>query len=326
MSLFRSFFPAAALLFLLGRAAPLAAQQQAQYSQYMNNNYILNPGVAGTEDYIDLKFSHRRQWVGLEGAPQTYYVSAHSTVGKVMSQKAKTLRDRHRSFHAVGGLVYRDVTGPTSRTGVYGSYAYNMAFTPKLRGALGVSLGGQQFAVDGAQLRFRDPGEPLGSVSVWVPDAMLGAWVYSSTFYAGLSAGQLFGNLLDFNYSRLGPASANNRLLRHYFFTAGVRLPLTPDWALVPSVLIKSVRPAPLSADFNAKLKYQELFWVGASYRSFDSFAGLVGVAVNDLVTIGYSYDSGVSALRDYNVGSHEVLVGLRVPKKKKVVCVSRFW
>jgi hypothetical protein len=47
------------LLLAAGAARPGQAQQLAQYSQYMNNNYILNPAVAGTEDFIDLKFSYR---------------------------------------------------------------------------------------------------------------------------------------------------------------------------------------------------------------------------------------------------------------------------
>ena len=66
------------LLPLLLAAVPVLAQQQAQYSQYMNNNYILNPGATGVEDYIDVKLSYRTQWTGLEGAPKTYYLSGSS--------------------------------------------------------------------------------------------------------------------------------------------------------------------------------------------------------------------------------------------------------
>src|ERR687889_717164 len=97
---------------LLLASAPARAQQQAQYSQYMNNNYILNPGTTGVEDYIDVKFSYRTQWTGLEGAPKTYYASASSSLGKWRSTPKRTIHDRRRPFHAVGSLVYKDVTGP----------------------------------------------------------------------------------------------------------------------------------------------------------------------------------------------------------------------
>lgn len=313
------------LLLLL--AAPARAQQQAQYSQYMNNNYILNPGATGVEDYIDIKFSYRTQWTGLEGAPKTYYVSGSSSLGKWRTTTKRTLRDRRRPFHALGGLVYRDETGPTSRTGAYVSYAYNLVLRPDLRAALGASVGMQQFAVDGQKLRFFDPTTQAASAASRVLDGSVGLWVYSSSFYVGLSSAQLLANKLDFSYgpNQLGEGAPGNSLKRHYFATAGVRVPLSREWSLVPSVLVKAVNPAPLSVDINAKLKYQDLLWVGVSWRAFDSAVAMVGLSYEQL-TLGYSYDAGLSELAGYHGGSHEVLLGLRLKKKAQTVCTNRFW
>ncbi|ALD22202.1 type IX secretion system membrane protein PorP/SprF [Hymenobacter sp. DG25A] len=315
------------LLPLLLAAAPVLAQQQAQYSQYMNNNYILNPGTTGVEDYIDVKFSYRTQWTGLEGAPKTYYASASSSLGKWRSTSKRTIRDRRRPFHAIGGLVYRDETGPTSRTGAYASYAYNLVLRPDLRVALGLSAGMQQFAVDGQKLRFFDPTTQAGSASSQVLDGSVGLWLYSSRFYLGLSGAQLLGNQLNFSYGPglQGEGAPGNTLKRHYFATGGVRLPLNDDWSLVPSVLVKAVNPAPLSVDVNAKLKYQDLLWIGASWRAFDSAVAIVGLSYEQF-TLGYSYDAGLSELAGYHGGSHEVLLGLRLKKKTQVVCANRFW
>lgn len=312
---------------LLLAATPAQAQQQAQYSQYMNNNYILNPGATGVEDYIDVKLSHRTQWTGLDGAPKTYYASISSSLGKWRSTPKRTIRDRRRPFHAVGGLVYNDVTGPTSRTGAYASYAYNLVLTPDLRMALGVSAGMQQFAVDGQQLHFFDPTTRAASAASRVFDGSVGLWVYSSHFYVGVSGAQLLGNKLNFSYgpNLLDAGAPGNSLKRHYFATAGVRVPLSDDWSLVPSVLVKSVNPAPLSLDLNAKLKYQDLLWVGVSWRAFDSAVAMVGLSYEQY-TLGYSYDAGLSELAGYHGGSHEVLVGLRIKKKAQVVCTNRFW
>ena len=318
--------PLLLLPLLLLAAAPALAQQQAQYSQYMNNNYILNPGATGVEDYIDIKLSYRTQWVGLEGAPKTYYASISSSLGKWRTTNKRTLRDRRRPFHALGGIVYNDETGPTSRKGAYISYAYNLVLRPNLRAALGVSAGMQQFAVDGQKLQFFDPTTIAASAASRVFDGSVGLWVYSSDFYVGVSGAQLLGNKLDFSY---GPnsldAGAGNTLKRHYFATAGVRVPLSSDWSLVPSVLLKAVNPAPLSLDINAKLKYQDLLWAGVSWRAFDSVVGMVGLSYEQL-TLGYSYDAGVSELTGYHGGSHEILVGLRLKKKAQVVCTNRFW
>ena len=308
-------------------ARPGQAQQQAQYSQYMNNPYILNPGVAGTEEYIDIKLSYRTQWTGLEGAPKTYYASVHSSLGKWKSQAKRTIGDEYRSFHALGAIAYNDVTGPTSRAGIYGSYTYNLALTPTLRAALGVSGGLQQFAVDGQQLQFHNTNTRSPSEAARVPDATVGLWVYGPSFYAGLSAAQLLGNQLDFSYAPSGGDSPGNKLERHYFLTGGVRVPLSEDWVLVPSVLVKSVAPAPLSIDLNTKLKYKDVLWGGASWRAFDSIVALIGVNMNEYSSLSYSYDAGISKLAGYHNGSHEVLLSLRVKKKARVVCTTdRFW
>ena len=315
------------LLLLLLAAAPALAQQQAQYSQYMNNNYILNPGATGVEDYIDIKASYRTQWVGLEGAPKTYYLSASSALGRWHGTSKRPLRDRQRGFHAIGGLVYNDVTGPTSRTSLYGSYAYNLRLTRTIRAALGVSAGMQQFAVDGQMLHFYDPTTVGASAASRVFDSSAGLWVYSPNFYVGLAGSQLFGNRLNFSYgpNQLDAGAPGNSLRRHYFLTGGVRLPLTEDWSLVPSVLVKAVSPAPLSVDLNAKLKYKDLLWFGASWRALDAVVAMVGVNYEQF-TIGYSYDAGTSQLAGYNGGSHEILIGLRLKKKNQEVCVNKFW
>ena len=315
------------LALLLLAAAPGRAQQQAQFSQYMNNNYLLNPGATGVEDYIDIKASYRTQWVGLEGAPKTYYLSASSSLGKWRTTNKRTLREGKRPFHAIGGFVYNDVTGPTSRTSAYLSYAYNIALTPKIRAALGVSAGLQQFSVDGQKLQFFDPTTVAPSSASRVFDGAVGLWVYSPDFYVGASSTQLLANKLDFSYGPdlLGVGAPGNSLKRHYFVTGGVRVPLSEDWSVVPSVLVKAVRPAPLSVDLNAKLKYRDLLWAGVSWRASDAVIAMVGFSYEQF-TVGYSYDAGTSQLAGYNSGSHEILIGLRLKKKKQVVCVNKFW
>jgi len=314
------------LLLAAGAARPGQAQQLAQYSQYMNNNYILNPAVAGTEDFIDLKFSYRTQWTGLEGAPKTYYASVNSSLGSLRSQSKRTLHDWQSGFHAVGAIVYSDVTGPTSRSGIYGSYTYNLALSRNLRLALGASVGMQQFAVDGSQLQFYGPNTIAGSQSSRVPDATVGLWLYSPSFYVGGSSAQILGNQLDIAYSPGSQFTYTNRLARHYFATAGVRLPLSDDIAVVPSVLVKFVSPAPTSIDLNAKVKFRDVLWVGASWRATDAFVGMVGVNFGDIGSLSYSYDASTSALASYQSGSHEVLLGLKLKKKPRPACPDPFW
>ena len=68
------------VLMLVGLA--MFAQQEQQYTMYFVNPYTINPALAGTEDFIDIKLGGRYQWMGIEAAPKTIYLTAHSTLGK----------------------------------------------------------------------------------------------------------------------------------------------------------------------------------------------------------------------------------------------------
>ena len=56
------------LLILLCSCAQLMAQQRPQYTQYVFNNFLLNPALSGIENYTDVKAGYRSQWQGLQGA------------------------------------------------------------------------------------------------------------------------------------------------------------------------------------------------------------------------------------------------------------------
>jgi len=58
------------------------AQQRPYYTQYIMNNYLINPAVAGIENYWDAKLSHRLQWVGLQDAPITTYLTLQGPLHK----------------------------------------------------------------------------------------------------------------------------------------------------------------------------------------------------------------------------------------------------
>ena len=47
----------------------LYAQQIPQLSQFMINDFAINPAIAGMNDYYQIKTSLRNQWVGIDDAP-----------------------------------------------------------------------------------------------------------------------------------------------------------------------------------------------------------------------------------------------------------------
>ena len=145
------------LIFMFQLCQSLDAQQRPHYSQYILNNYILNPALSGIENYTDIKISARDQWVGLNGAPQTFYLSMHSPIGKkdfkssATSYQVPGQNPRGSSYwesynasephHGVGLTMVNDKTGLYNRFSANVTYAYHLGLNATTNISAGFSGG-----------------------------------------------------------------------------------------------------------------------------------------------------------------------------------------
>ena len=299
-----------------------SAQQESQYSMYMFNQLLINPGVTGTEDYMDTKIGFRAQWVGVDDAPRNFFATYHTPIRK---NKPEFDDVKPLPWHGLGGFATGEGTGPLTKYKMYGSYAFHLPISNKLVFSMGTFLGFQNYNIDKSKLRFSDnqtDNVTSGNLSTISPDGSIGGWLYSRHLYVGFSILQVFDNKIKFN----DVTTSNSRLNRHYFFTAGYKIKLDEKWALVPSFLVKGLSPAPIQFDLNTKLRYRDKMWFGMSYRNKDAFVTLLGMTIDRRIDIGYSYDYSISELNKHNSGSHEILVGFHIPNKKVPSSHSYFW
>lgn len=211
-------------LFSLFGSLQVFGQQIPHFTQFMFNSFAINPAIAGTHNFYQIRFNGRFQWAGITDAPQTNSLSVYGP---------HATRDM-----GFGGHLYTDVTGPSSRTGLYGSYAYNIIINDLMRLSMGLSFGIIQNKIDGTKINMLDPNDPAllnSSANVFVPDASFGLFLYSSDFHVGFSAGQLFNNKMNFFDNEIGI----NRLKTHFYLSAGYKYRINHDIAIEPSVLIK---------------------------------------------------------------------------------------
>lgn len=285
------------LLTILTSSAGLFGQQLPQYTQYMFNDFVINPAIAGVHDFYQIRTNHRFQWVGLLDPPVTNSIAFYGP---------------HANLDmGYGGYIYNDVTGPTSRTGITGSYAYNIAITGDIRLSMGISASMMQFRIDGTQLNPKDVSDPsiLEMVSTsYLPDAGIGLYLYGEEFYVGLSAAQLLNNNLRIFDNKNGL----NRLKTHINLTGAYRFEVDADWVLEPSVMIKGTAPKELSFDITAKTEWKKMVWGAVSYRFHEAIGILVGYSYEETLFFGYAYDIGITSLRKYNTGTHEIMIGYR--------------
>ena len=62
--------------------------------------------------------------------------------------------------------------------------------------------------------------------------------------------------------------------------------------------------------DLNVNVLFNEIFWVGASYRSKEAIVALFEYQINRKFRVGYSYDITLGGISNYNSGSHELMLG----------------
>ncbi|ABG60670.1 PorP/SprF family type IX secretion system membrane protein [Cytophaga hutchinsonii] len=311
------------LCFMFCCAVGAFAQQRPQYTQYMVNPFLLNPAVSGTEDYADLRAGYRKQWAGFEGSPRTMYVSAHTNIGKHLVTNNRS-RSKKNGFHGIGGIITNDAIGATNTTTLSAAYSYHLKVSKKVFVSLGAMGGFNQFSLDANKLQPASQGDNLiqSQSKMGLGDITVGGWVYSDKFYFGASMAQLAPSL---TFTRTGEA-LNYQLAHHYFVMAGYMIPLGYDFKFIPSVCIKGLTPAPLSFDINAKIRYKDFLWAGVSYRNRDAVAGMVGIIINNIFDISYSYDYVTSDIHKYTGGSHEIVVGYRLRSQGRIICPSNFW
>lgn len=291
-------------LLLLTLTQVMWGQQIPMYTQYMLNDFAYNPAIAGTKEYYQAKSNNRYQWIGITDAPRTYVLSVYGP---------------HRKLDmGFGGMVFNDVTGPTSRLGIYGAYAYNVRIKDDLRFSSGLNIGLLQYKVDGSKITLHDDGDPsLGSnmYVTYMPDATLGLYFYSSKYTVGFSLAQLFGSNIKFDELE---EQGINRLKRHVLIHGSYIYNINNDIAVEPMVMFKYIAPAPLQVDINARVIYKNMVWAGFGYRSKDAASIIVGYNYQDQLIFGYSYDITFTELRKYSSGTHELMIGARFNKIKQ--------
>jgi type IX secretion system PorP/SprF family membrane protein len=298
-------------------AAVVRGQQLPVYSQYLFNKFLINPSVAGNDGYTSFSLTAREQWIGYEGAPQTYSFSAQTRLLK-KAYSIKNSKGRKQVFRpksdgrvGLGGLVFSDRNGLAIRTGFQASYAYHMWVQNATQVSMGLAFTGYHFRIDAEQVNFEDPAEPWLNndfrKGVFIPDAAFGISVLNPRYSVGFSADQLFGAAL-----KLGSEAYEKfKMSRHFYVFGSYTLPINNNTELQPSFLVKTSDQLKPQADIGLTYIYNNSFWGGLTYRTGSAVIANVGVKVEKFF-FGYSFDFTLQEIQRITYGSHEVTLALK--------------
>jgi type IX secretion system PorP/SprF family membrane protein len=310
------------------------SQQIAQYSQYLTNRMLINPAACGLDEQANLNIGGRWQWVGFGDEPRTAFLYGGSIInnkkprynpGLRISQDYKPLdkTKNQKLKHAIGGIALADQYGAFRRMSLGGTYAMHF----KLNNDFNISFGTRVGMTNNSFLQDKaiplNPSNPLttyaggdngydsyimNNTNKYILDIGAGIYLHSKKMFFGVSADQLTKDFVE-----LGSGTVNFNTQIHYNALIGANVKLNENMMFVPSILIKNMRPAPISSELTMLLKYKNSIWFGTSYRNKDALIGVVGLQVNRKIRVGYSFDFSISRMNHVSSGGHELVMGIKL-------------
>jgi type IX secretion system PorP/SprF family membrane protein len=283
-------------------------QQQATYAQYMFNGLAINPAYAGSQDVLSVSLLGRFQNISLPGAPNTQTVAVHSPIA---GQR-----------FAVGLMVVNDAIGVINQTGMNGIYAYRLPIKKGGMISFGMQLGMSAYRADYTELDLYQSDAVFAS-NVRQNRLNVGAGIYLTKplWYLGLSMPHLMNNVFD----------RRNSFETVYqsvpvIFTGGYVFQINPMFKVKPNFLFKAVDGRAVELDLNANVLFDDVIWVGVSYKFVNAISMLTELQITDQLRFGYSYSVATGPIKQAELGSHEILLHYRFTFRKRGVVTPRYF
>jgi type IX secretion system PorP/SprF family membrane protein len=292
------------------------------------NHYLVNPAAAGNQDYFEASMGYRRQWAGIKEAPKSFYATGHTILNRPKTHQLSALRisqtKRSKFYntrknlkpyfkHALGGQLRTNEFGAFEKTEVTLTYAAHIPINRDMYLSLGLSGGLHNYGFDQSKARVlfdNDPtydayaaGENSNQLNI-----NSGAYLYAEKFFVGYSALHLLQN--DLAIADIQTNTEEASLSIQHFIIGGYNFQLNNDFKLTPTVLYK-IAEATSQFEFGGTLTYREEIFGGINFRNEDAISVMLGMQVNHLLRLGYSYDYTTSDLAEQSSGSHEIFIGL---------------
>ena len=276
------------LICLLGNF--VYSQQLPLNSQYVYNPLVINPAFSGITESSSIILMNRNQWTGFVDEPiRTTSISAHHALN---NQK-----------HGLGSLLFSDRTGAINIHGLDLMYSFKFPIFLNYNLSLGISGNIYQYVFDDSNLNTAtfDPivnGEIQKKINF---DSNFGFLIYDDFLFFGAS-------IVNLIQSKVLTQDINepNQFARNYYCFGGYNFTdETTKIGFEQSFLLKKTEFTDFQYDINLKAIFNNIFWLGAGYRSNDELIALFGFNY-DKFSLIYSIDYNYGEIGNYSGASHE--------------------
>ncbi len=277
----------------------LHAQNDPLYAQYLNNPLLINPAYTGLNNNFNTSVTYRKQWAGFDGSPSTANVTAHTSV---LNNKM-----------GIGFMLLQDKIGNSNNTEIQGSYAYKIGFGEKYL-SFGLQAGILNFRSDNTLLNPYDKGDAvfMQNQNLTRPTFGAGLILKSDRFFVGLSVPRMLkatGMFID----SASNAFESRLYSQHFYATAAYVFYLTERIRFKPSILVKAVKGAPISIDYQANFILDEKYIAGMYLRNLNSLGALLQFKFTKGYRFGYAYEMPFKNSVGTQFNTHEISVGVNL-------------
>ena len=294
--------------------------------QYFQNLPAFSPSFTGANDFLDIRTGIRSQWAGFDGAPTTAFLSAYSPIrlnsngrntGPATSSPDHDGMKSHqnRLKLGAGGHMLIDDRGPFQVNEGLLNFAVHIPVAEKTYLSLGMATGFLNARVNLSEITVEDGINDETYLSYMrngdsntflTLNSSLG--LHSDRYYVSYSAMQMVRSLIS------GNEDVNNdgADIGHHII-GGYRFFLNEKWELIPNTFLRIVSGQPLLFEVGARVRYSENLWAGLSYRKNGTYVGMVGMDLTDVIHFAYAFEYRNADFDNFNNGSHEVTLGLRL-------------
>lgn len=286
----------------------LNGQQWPVHTQYMLNKYRDNPAYGGLERSLSAFVSYRDQYNNLNGNPKTIYLGADMPI--------------YIWNGAVGFSIYNQQAGIINNSNVKVSYNYVMGTQVGFL-SFGGRLGADILSVnstgiitpDGDYEGILNHNDPLLENNNFRGLGM--SWEIGTYFYGkDIEAGITLIDIPEHRYV-VGSGYYNKRMAMAIFGQYKYRW--SDEFSFMPSVMLR-IDKYVLQADAGLYVRYKDDLLAGFNVRGFsntsiDAGAFMIGTNIGKKYFITYSYDFGLSQLRSFHQGSHEIMLSYNLQK-----------
>jgi type IX secretion system PorP/SprF family membrane protein len=295
------------LLALLNHSFSGFSQQVTQFSQYLNNNFLVNPAATNVNDHLNLDFSFRQQETGNIKSINSSYLSIYGALyaPKPSQKMTHGFRDKKYienssagAFSAeitpvIGAIISKDNFGLVERSTFHVSTGIHLPLNSRYTLSTGATIGSvllnvsdDYFVLEENDLPFLNFVNGFNKQSFL--DLGLGIWLYSDNLQVGYCLERLYsGNSLKAGNQET--FKTNNQ----HFIQLGFRLPLNKDWQITPTILARINKMEPRGMDYSMKAIYKNRLWSTISLRKQSLLVFNLGVNVSPYLSVNYSYDHG---------------------------------